>query len=657
MKRLLLPLITFGLLCTAQPLHAGSWTDGLFDWLSSWFSSEPAPTEPPPVALTPAQLDSLQSSPLGRMLSLVPQSDTLAVGATWPFESLTPAIDLERHNRLLRETVVLTRPAGRLPYLQIPALRVIYRQDQRPEHFLAIARRFTSVQELPYEESLPQLLPTASPLPTVVLADDPVGSSPFNADWYQQLFGLPIGAVTFLHFGDPALLGDFPQDWTLLNTPMRCKETEVILAQAIFGAELIDGRLARSTAHFSAGTGYRLGAVRGGFRLPELLGIDRERFADIDYHINRGIRYRAMPGAQLVVLKDGHVVYEKAYGNHVYRQQAVDPGDLYDLASVTKAAATSLAVMKLYDKGAIDLNARVRDYLPEFKKKAIGGYRVEQLLAHHTGLQSDIPLNGLLSKKIVADLEDAAFSLPIAQNRWMATEVPGLVAANVLGRIDYTSRPVYRYSDLNFYLLQLIVEAAAGEPMEELLQREFYLPLQLGKLGFRPTEKFPLERLVPTVVDPWMRGGLVRGYVHDEGAALLGGVAGHAGLFGNAHDLARLFQMLLDGGTYAGRELLSPETVALFTDRNRYNYRALGFDRLAGGWRGVINEGAAETTFGHTGFSGTSVWADPENDLVYVLLTNRIHPDPKNERFQTMDIRGKVHRAIYRALNTWEVVM
>ena len=445
-----------------------------------------------------------------------------------------------------------------------------------------------------------------------------------------------------------------PKEWSVLNTPLRCKESEAFLAQAIFGAELIDGRLEKSTPAFLAGTGFRLEPTRRGFRLPEELGIDRRKMEYVDYQINRGIRYRAMPGAQLLVMKDGQVVYEKAYGHHTYRKQAVNPGDLYDIASITKAAATTLAVMKLYDSGKIDLDAQVREYLPELKKKMIGRYKIERLLAHHTGLQSEIPLTGLIGKQYVADEIRDAFKVPVGPDRWLNEEVPAKVRKNLKGKIGRTRRQVYKYSDLNYYLLQLIVEEIAGEPMDELLEREFYRPLRLGRLGFRPSGKFPTEQLVPTVNDPWMRGGLLRGYVHDEGAALLGGVAGHAGLFANAHDLGRLFQLFIDEGACGDQQLLTPETVALFTGKNRFNYRALGFDRLAGGWQNVVNAGASKATFGHLGFSGTSVWADPENDLVFVLLTNRVHPDPKNERFQRMQIRGKVHKGAYLALNTWE---
>ena len=634
-----------------QSLAAASWTDRLFGWLTDLFE----PTERVEGDFSAARLDSLRLSPAGLLLNEVADADTLDVSANWPYLSVDPAADLNRHRRMLDESVLLTDPTGRLP-LTASAVRIVFRYDQRPVRLLAMARRFADVQEVPYDESIGQALPVGLDLPTLVVADDPVGAAPVYRDWYKGLYELTGAPVTMLHFGDPALLAGVPADWSVLNSPLRCRESETILAQAVFGAERLTGRLEETTALFPAGSGYDLEPVRGGFQPPELLGVDRTRLEAVDYQINRGIRYRAMPGAQLLVMKGGQVIYEKAYGHHTYRKQAVNPGDLYDLASVTKAAATTLAVMRLFEDGRIDLDAEVRDYLPELKRKMIGRYRVERLLSHHTGLQADIPLYGLLGRQFVADEIRDEFLLPVGPQRWLDATVPGKVRKHLTGKIDRTRRQVYRYSDLNYYLLQLIVEEIAGEPMDELLQREVYGPMRLGRLGFRPAGRFPAQQIVPTANDPWMRGGLLRGYVHDEAAALLGGVGGNAGLFGNAHDLGQLFQMLLDGGRYRGQQLFAPETVARFTSKNRFNYRALGFDRLAGGWMNVVNAGASRATFGHLGFSGTAVWADPDNELVFVLLTNRIHPDPKNERFQKMRIRGRVHRAVYRALDTFTPV-
>lgn len=311
--------------------------------------------------------------------------------------------------------------------------------------------------------------------------------------------------------------------------------------------------------------------------------------------------------------------------------------------------------MQLYDRGQIDVNKRVRDYLPEFKRNLVGRYRLDQLLTHHTGLQPNIPVGEFMGKEFTSDSTSPTFGIPISTNRWLDSRMPGWVRESLSGNLEYTKRPTYRYSDLNYYLLQLVVEAVSGQSLDEFVRQNFYQPMGLGRIAYQPYENYPAEMLVPTIVEPWMRGGLLRGYVHDEGAALLGGVGGHAGLFSNAHDLAQLFQLLNDRGSFNGVEYLSPETVALFTGHGRYNYRALGFDRLAGRWGSAHEYGAGTNTVGHLGFTGTSVWADPENDLVFVLLTNRVNPDPKNTKFLNMDIRGRVTKEIYRSLNTWEV--
>lgn len=190
----------------------------------------------------------------------------------------------------------------------------------------------------------------------------------------------------------------------------------------------------------------------------------------------------------------------------------------------------------------------------------------------------------------------------------------------------------------------------SGVSLDQYVSQHFYEPLGLHRLTFKPAERLPADYCVPSVYDAWMRETILQGYVHDEGAALLGGVAGHAGLFGNARDLGRLFQLLLDKGQFSGQQIIDPTTVELFTSQYAYNYRALGFDRLMGGWSNLKDLGASEATFGHTGFSGTCVWADPDNELVFVLLTNRIFPDPKRDRFKRYRVRSRVHGDVYRAL-------
>ncbi len=591
---------------------------------------------------SPAEHEPAVSAELLELLSVVPASDTLITRHGWPVLSLDVAGDLSRNSRLEKGVVLVANPGNQLPLSRDSSLRIISKEGQRPQQLIEMARRFGDVRDIPFSADLPAGLTTRSTLPTLVVVNDPPGRAA-ETHWYDDLLG--VDNIIVVHFGDPGLL-KVPSSLTWINAPLRSRESEYLIGQALFGAKALTGRL-------PDGRGVMLRATRSGFRYPEELGIDRYQFEKIDNAINRAIRYHATPGAQLTVLKNGQTVYERSYGFHRYaKQEPVRVSDLYDLASVTKAAATSLAVMKLYDEGRLDLKGRVSDYLPEYKTAVPGNYRIDQLLTHHTGIQPSLPIYPFLNDEFIKDQPDALHRLPLSATRWLDDRTPDLLRQS-LDKIEYTRRPVYRYSDVNYVLLQLIVETISGKSLDEYVSDNFYRPMGLHRLAYQPLHRFGVTQLIPTIVDRWMNRGEILGYVHDEGAAMMGGVAGHAGLFGNAHDLARLFQLLNDGGVFEGTRLLSEATVNLFTARGPYNYRALGFDRLAGGHGSVIAAGASENTVGHTGFTGTCVWADPDNNLVFVLLTNRVFPDPANEQLLKSHIRTIIHRDVYRALNTF----
>jgi CubicO group peptidase (beta-lactamase class C family) len=223
-----------------------------------------------------------------------------------------------------------------------------------------------------------------------------------------------------------------------------------------------------------------------------------------------------------------------------------------------------------------------------------------------------------------------------------------------LPRLPLQRRARYRYGDVHFVLLQQLIEQHYQRSLDTVLSDRFYRPMGLHRLAFRPGLSFPASELVPSARDNRWRGRELRGEVHDEGAALLGGVAGHAGLFGNSRDLAALFQMLLWEGRYGGQRWLDAATIKTFTRRNGYNYRAFGFDRLAGHSRRLQAYGASPDAFGHTGFTGGCAWADPENQLIYIFLSNRTYPDPKHNRLQRLGTRERIHQVIYQSLHTFD---
>lgn len=632
MKTTCLSLLCCLLLSSAAaPDAKDGWTTRLIEWASDVIWGAEAVD-------AVAQQETFTPELLGD-LSRAPASDTLGTSVSWPIEWLDVNGNLLQQRLLEERTVLLRDSACVIPLRVDSPVRIVYASAEPPEYLVDFARRFTDVVTVRASDRMLRAIPLADTLPTI-LVDLFAGDSSWSR--YPALASLP--GVIYLQFGgEPE--GMFPGGWTHLFLPFRSRASEVFAAQSLFGAQRITTEKQGEPVALPV-------SLRHGYRLPEAMGIDRRAFDDVDRTIMRAIRYRATPGAQLTVLKGGQTIYEKSYGFHRYaRDQAVRNSDLYDLASVTKAAATTFAVMKLYGGGRLRLDGRVRDYLPEYTGKVVGRYRVDQLLTHHSGLAPDLPVYPFFAEEFVAEQADSIHTLPLSGSRWLAADTPDLLRHG-LDQVTYTAKPTYRYSDVNYVLLQLIVERLAGVPLDAFLYDNFYRPLGLKHMAFRPREHYPVNQLVPTIVDRWkMNRGELRGYVHDEGAAILGGVAGHAGLFANAHDLAVLFQLLNDRGRFAGRQLLSEETVDLFTARGPYNYRALGFDRLAGGYYSVIQAGASDRTVGHTGFSGTCVWADPDNDLVYVLLTNRIHPDPANERLMQYHTRGTVHRQIYRALH------
>lgn len=395
----------------------------------------------------------------------------------------------------------------------------------------------------------------------------------------------------------------------------------------------------------------KIEASRLGYASAESVGINPEKLKDIDKWVNRAIRRRAIPGCQVLVAKGGKIVYDKAFGYHTYsKEQEVATDDVYDIASITKAAATTLAVMKLEEQGQLDLKDRIKDYLPDYKRSGVAYLRLRHLLSHHSGLQSNLPIARYLNQKdVFTTSEQTDYSLALDKDFYLKSGVRESLLAS-LKKVRSPRRGFYRYSDVNFILLQQLIEQQAAMPLDDYLYQNFYHNLGLQNLQFRPGLAINENRIVPTEKDKRWRKKLVQGEVHDESAALLGGVAGHAGLFSNAKDLAVLFQMLLNEGRYADKQYLAPNTIEKFIERNGYNYRAMGFDRLAGHSKNLRYYGASLKTFGHTGFTGTCVWADPDNDLIFIFLSNRVHPYKHNDKLQKMGLRERLHKIVYKSL-------
>lgn len=437
------------------------------------------------------------------------------------------------------------------------------------------------------------------------------------------------------------------------------ESSNLAAANAIFGAEKVTGRLpVTASKAFPSGIGFISDTVyRMKISTPEEFGLSATRLQNLDEIIQKGIAAKAFPGCQLLIAKDNKVIVNRTYGNKVYEfDDKVKQGDIYDLASVTKVAATTISVMKLYEQKKIDLDKTVGDYVKLPADATIKNLRLRDVLTHQAGLVAFVPFWKNTVGKNAGDYyrktPNDSFRVQVADSLFIRNDYPDSMWYEMAhSKVD--PHPSYLYSDLDFYILQKVVESVSGQKLDSFVAQNFYKPMGLTRIGFHPLNRFGRDRIPPTENDSFFRSQIVRGYVHDPGSAMYGGVAGHAGLFSNAYDLAAVFQMLLNNGTYNGKRLLDSATIKLFTSRqSKISRRGFGFDKPEPDVHKAspCYDGVSLETFGHTGFTGTCVWSDPKSKLTYVFLSNRVYPNAENNLLVKMNIRTQLQEAIYKAL-------
>jgi beta-glucosidase-like glycosyl hydrolase/CubicO group peptidase (beta-lactamase class C family) len=384
----------------------------------------------------------------------------------------------------------------------------------------------------------------------------------------------------------------------------------------------------------------------------------REKLLQIDSIAKDAIVNFATPSCVVLALKDGKVVYEKAFGNFVYEKLSpVNLQSVYDVASVTKICATTLAVMKLYEEGKLDLKKKLSNYLPETINTNKQNIAIENLLLHEAGLVSFIPFyketidaNGKPSPLLYSTTANDSCSIMVAENLYMKNTWVDTIYKRIL-MSPLGTKGKYVYSDNDFIFLGKIVEKITGQPLSEYVLENFYSPMGLKSIGFDPLLRNNISNIAPTENEKIFRNQIVRSTVHDPGAAMMGGVAGHAGLFSNAYDLAAIMQMLLNGGSFKGKQYFKNETVNMFTSyQSKNSRRGFGFDKPekdnATRKEAYPSLSVSGKTFGHTGFTGTCVWADPQTNFVYIFLSNRVYPEVNNALLR-MNVRGKLLDALY----------
>jgi len=442
------------------------------------------------------------------------------------------------------------------------------------------------------------------------------------------------------------------------------KRARELSAQLIFGGVKANGKLPVSgSSFFKQGSGITTKKTRLAYTIPEATGLKASSLKGIDKIAMAGVNNGAYPGCQVLVAKQGEVIYRKAFGHHTYgKKRPVLTTDIYDLASITKIAASTLAVMSLQEQGLFHVDCTLNNYLPDLvDSSAFEKMIIREMLAHQAGLASWIPFymktinEGKLDGELYSKEPSEAFSNRVAENLFMTNAYKDVILQRILSTKVKSKR--YRYSDMGYYLLQEIIQRITNERLDQYMDQHFYSKLGATTLTYLPREKFDLSRITPTETDRVFRKQTIHGDVHDPGAAMMGGIGGHAGLFSNANDLAKLMQMYLEGGTYGGEYYLSSALLDEFTDCQycETNRRGAGFDKPFQEDPGGPTCGCVSfDSFGHTGFTGTYAWADPEHEVVYIFLSNRIHPSAGNSKLIKMNIRTDIQRVIYDAIDKTE---
>jgi beta-N-acetylhexosaminidase len=457
---------------------------------------------------------------------------------------------------------------------------------------------------------------------------------------------------TTLVFGNPYAIN-------LLNKPknlIACYEEKPIImevaADMLLGKYLPKGRLPVQLNDYNLHQGKISQAKSAGANFKQ----------EIDNIVNQALAAEAIPGCVVMAAHKGKIIFSKAYGyTDVQKETPTNINTLYDLASVTKTTATTLAVMKLYEQGKLDLNKTIGDYLPAAKNTNKANITIKELLIHQGGMVAYIPFYKALldsnqagSAKYFAKASNDTFNIEVAKAMYLRKDYNDSIF-KIIYESKTDSAKKYVYSDNDFIFLGKIVESISGVNLDQYVRREFYDKLGLNTMGFQPLKRFSAPRIAATENENFFRKQKLQGFVHDPGAAMLGGIAGHAGLFSSAADLLTLYQMLLQNGTIGSTKIFKPSTVNLFTAWAATTRRGLGFDKTEKD-NFTRNEGypsryASAYTYGHTGFTGTCVWVDPVKDLVYVFLSNRVNmPEANHQKLLKMNIRTRILDALYEGL-------
>jgi beta-N-acetylhexosaminidase len=531
-----------------------------------------------------------------------------------------------------------------------------------------------------------------------------IGSIHNTSSLQQRNFGILPSAITFfdtlatlrkliLHLpATPYALSLFKKVYNYQSIIVSYHDipvTQELSAQLIFGGIPARGTLPVTASIFPLNTRIRTEQTRLRYALPEEININASKLQAVDSIVTDAINRKAMPGCQVLAAKDGVVFYMKSFGFHTYDSTVrVKNSDIYDLASLTKITGTLPAIMKLYDENEIKLKNRLSTYFHELKKTNKKDITLIDILTHQAKLQPFIPfylrvmeplmpgeklisstpsssnklklsassfgnVNVKFKNNLIVKKPDIEHGILVAEDMYLSNSYVDSIFVTIANS-PLLAEKQYKYSDLGFIYLYRLIEQKTKTALNEYDDKNFYQKLGAETMGYLPLNRFEPSRIVPTENDLFFRKQLIHGYVHDPAAAMLGGVSGHAGVFSNANDLAKLMQMYLNKGSYGGEKFIERETITYFTSCpfcETHNRRGIGFDKPEmESANGPTCQCVSAKSFGHSGFTGTYTWVDPENGLLYIFLSNRVYPDAENNKLVELNVRTRIHEVFTKAI-------
>ena len=596
------------------------------------------------------------------------------IGTSTLFEDLNRVKDDVLYEELLENAITVVRNKSELlPIRNLQTKKIAYVQlgDDDGSTFYNELKKYSKVHQVKAEK-LDEMITKLQNYNTVVIGlhrsnDHPWKAFEFTDKELVWLYEIARTNTVILDvFTRPYALIDLKSIENIDAIVMSYQNSHIAQqksAQAIFGAIPVKATLpVTSGEYFKVNDGFTYNALNSlSYGLPERVGMSSELLKRVDSIANYAVNNKMTPGIQLLIARKGKVIYNKNFGHHTYsKKQKVKFEDIYDVASLTKILATLPLVMELEEKRAISLNTKLSRILPEYASSNKKDVTIKQMLSHYAKLKPWIPfyvhtLDSVTKKpdpKYYRKKASPKFNIKVAENLYLRKDYPDSIQ-KIIKESDLLSRLRYRYSDMPYYILKKYIEKYHKKPLDELVQDHFYQSLGANYTTYNPSVKFSDNNIIPTEIDDYYRYQKIHGYVHDMGAAMQNGVGGHAGVFSNANDVAKIMQMYLQKGYYGGKRYLNTETLDKFNTCyycESDNRRGIGFDKPQLSDEGPTCGCLSMTSFGHSGFTGTYAWADPEEEIVYIFLANRTYPKAGKNLLLRENIRTNIQEAIYEAI-------